>query len=528
MPKFKQVSADEARAKAQELRRDHVRDHSGGSAIVKAAKAPTTWNSDRRSARFVMTTQQVDRYGDIVVTAGGDMTEFMSNPVGLLFHQSRTWPVANWENIEVLDRTRPPRIEGDFVMLPEGGPVKEVDECAWMIANGGIRACSIGFLPDWDEIELILDEEEEWITGFKFNKWEMLECSVCSIPANAGALAKSANGDVNLAKELLEDVLDNWVKTPTGLILSREDFEATHKGLSVQRTYSIVDKALVPEARTFVAKEDAKLEASTDEEAKTFVGAKVTIDPAHSENKDWPFDVLQKASGEVIDSYIVKSGENAGVHGLVVEFLTDDFNGMFRGIKAERFILVKAAEENEPAENSVAFDRAKKFADQIRKGDVPVLQFKDGGKMLSIERDGKTVASMKFEAKEVGEAVAAYDLCNATAAAKDGVDTTDAGDGVTLELSIDTAPIEVATKAVQELDALVDKTEKRVDGILERLRKFFGKTDEVDSPARVEPTIEVPEEERSAPPTDDEIAAARASAQQVHQRLAEKGLIAAA
>jgi phage head maturation protease len=225
MPMYKKISADEA----QSRRQDQLRSTPKGDALVKAMKAPPSWNEDARSARFTMTTQQVDRYGDIVMTGGGDTTEFERNPVVLLFHSSRSWPVGNWANLEKKLLGRPPRLEGDAILLPPGGPVKEVDEAAWMLANGGIRACSIGFVPDWDEVEMILDDEGKPTWGYRFNKWELVECSICSVPANPGALAKMAEGDHRLAKELLEDVLDNWARTPEGLLMPRSEFEAAYR-----------------------------------------------------------------------------------------------------------------------------------------------------------------------------------------------------------------------------------------------------------------------------------------------------------
>lgn len=459
MPVFKRVSADEAHAKATEKRKDILRDTTAGVSIMKAAKAPASWNPEARSARFVMTTQQLDRYGDIVVTAGGDMTEFLRNPVGLLFHNSRTWPVASWTNVEVLSRTRPPRMEGDFSLLPEGGPVKEVDECAWMIANGGIRACSIGFIPDWDDIELIYDDDEGWLTGFQFNKWELTECSVCAVPANAGALVKSAHGDMNLAKELLEDVLDNWVKTPEGLLLSRADFEATHKGVATERKHFIVDKDFVPTVGKFVERDQAAVSAATEEEAREYVGAWVVLDPAHPENKEAPFDILARAHGEVIASFIVDDGPKKGVHGLAVEFLTDDWSGMFRGIEASRFLLAKKqAEITDPTPETT-------------------------------EKDLK----------------------------------------VELTVDIDTSSIEKANEAAGNFETTIERVEKRFDGLMVKISKFFsgdsqkGVETAVD---RVDPEIVI-EPEVKSPPTDEDIESARVKATAVRERLIQKGMIAA-
>ena len=103
MPK---ISADEFVAK----RKDHTIEVGGKVGVVKAAKSPPSWDPARRAARFVMTTEQKDRYGDIVRTKGLHTEEFLKNPVGLLFHNSRTWPVATWENLEVRTLTRPPRL----------------------------------------------------------------------------------------------------------------------------------------------------------------------------------------------------------------------------------------------------------------------------------------------------------------------------------------------------------------------------------------------------------------------------------
>lgn len=219
-----------------------------------------------------MNAQTTDRYGDIVVTDGIQIDEFEKNPVGLLFHNARTWPVATWENLEKVLKGRPRRLEGDFVLLPPGGPVKEIDETEWMLANGGIRACSIGFTPDWEEAEMILDEDEKWTGGIRWVRTTLLECSICAVPASPQALVKAAGRDINLAKELLEDVLDNWVRTPEGLLLSRAKFE---------KEYKITVEKLVPPARP---KDPNQLEMPVEpaeETIETFLAKAIKGDTVH-------------------------------------------------------------------------------------------------------------------------------------------------------------------------------------------------------------------------------------------------------
>lgn len=347
---YKRVSADEARATAKQKRPDMVRDDSKGS-IQKAAKAPASWDAQARSARFIMTTQDVDRYGDVVVTAGADLTQFMLNPVGLLFHNSRTWPVAHWDNIKTIKGTMP-RMEGDFVMLPSGGPVKEIDEAAWMIENGGIRACSIGFIPDWDDVELIWDDEEDWVTGFKFNAWELTECSICAVPANAAALVKSANGDMDLARELVEDVLDNWVRSPEGLLLQRSDFEARYKDVAAERSFIVLGKDLekpAPQPEKAVEITDEGFVAATDEDAAKFRGIEVKFKADDTDNvDDAHVKEIGGESGTVIDAW-VKDLDGETVLVFAVEFLTKNWSGLFRAVRADRLELAKQAEVTEPA-----------------------------------------------------------------------------------------------------------------------------------------------------------------------------------
>ncbi len=216
------ISADEAHA----ARESHLRvGPDGRERLLKVASAPSSWNSKARSARFVMTSETVDRYGDIVVTNGVSTEEFAKNPVALLNHDSNDWPIGVWKNVEAKTRTRPPRMEGDLVLHESGGPIPTVDQAAWMIERGYMRACSIGFIPDWNNVEKALNADGEWQGGIKFNKAELLECSLCGVPANPQALAKGIFSDTSFAHETVENILDNWVRGTDGELLQRKAFE---------------------------------------------------------------------------------------------------------------------------------------------------------------------------------------------------------------------------------------------------------------------------------------------------------------
>lgn len=197
---------------------------SGQEVLTKISKAPATWNAEARSARFVMTAEITDRYGDIVVTKGGDTTEFEKNPVALWAHDSRDFPIGMWDSLTRVNGS-PKRLEGT-VTLSDEETTDEADTVFKLLSQGMVRACSIGFMPKaWESIK---DEKDRWI-GYKFLEWELLECSICSIPANPAALAKAAGTNSGLALQAIELVLDEWARTPAGLIVPRAEYERAYE-----------------------------------------------------------------------------------------------------------------------------------------------------------------------------------------------------------------------------------------------------------------------------------------------------------
>jgi hypothetical protein len=163
------LSADEAR----NLRKADLR----GDRLVKAASAaPTSWDAGRRSAKFVMSAQAPDRYGDVVVTDGIDVTHFEKNPQAFLQHNSSSFPIGQWQGLQKYLHAAPPRLQGTLQLAPAGGPIPEIDQAAWSIQHGMLRAASIGFLPNWDSVEKIV-EKGVWTGGLMFNQAELLDLS---------------------------------------------------------------------------------------------------------------------------------------------------------------------------------------------------------------------------------------------------------------------------------------------------------------------------------------------------------------
>jgi hypothetical protein len=216
-----------------EKRRPQVGKAQGGQDVVfKGFRAPPSLDVENRTAEFIMSSERIDRDGDIVRQKGLSVAEFKKNPVALLFHSSRSWPVGTWSDVKKDTRADPPSTAGVLNFLPAGGPVPEVDQSFWMVQNGALRAVSIGFMPL--ELEYLEHKEGEspYSYGFDIKKAELYECSLVSVPAQPDALAKGLinEGQMACAHEFVEQALDEWAKDPrTGMLIPRKELESLYK-----------------------------------------------------------------------------------------------------------------------------------------------------------------------------------------------------------------------------------------------------------------------------------------------------------
>lgn len=152
--------------------------------------------ADRR-VRFVVTTSTPDREKDVVVTTGIDTSAYEKNGVVMWAHDYRQLPVGRCVAIE---RGPDKMICTVEFATADMNPLAE--QVYRMIKAGFLKACSIGFRPlTWD-----YDDERG---GVDFQTCEMLEFSICPIPANAEALvaASKAGIDVSVIKAWAEQTL---------------------------------------------------------------------------------------------------------------------------------------------------------------------------------------------------------------------------------------------------------------------------------------------------------------------------------
>jgi HK97 family phage prohead protease len=135
---------------------------------------------NERQIKFTISTDEIDRDGDTIMQSGWDLSNYIRNPVVLLNHKSADLPVAKCVGIGVKNGALKATIE----FVPQVFPIiGEIAESVYQLCkNGFLNATSVGFRPlEWDWAS---DDNN----GVVFNKQELLEFSIVSVPSNPAAL----------------------------------------------------------------------------------------------------------------------------------------------------------------------------------------------------------------------------------------------------------------------------------------------------------------------------------------------------
>jgi len=140
---------------------------------------------------WTLSTLDLDRFGERIDPKGWDFTQFIKNPVVEWSHNFLIPAIGKIEGLTIDD-------DGLHGTVIFNG--KEYDPFGWAIGervkNGVICAGSVGFRVI--EIEIPDKETAKDGTRLIFRKQELLEFSVCNVPANPHALAKAGNRELGV------------------------------------------------------------------------------------------------------------------------------------------------------------------------------------------------------------------------------------------------------------------------------------------------------------------------------------------
>jgi len=132
-------------------------------------------DDEERTIEGIATTPITDRMEDIIEPAGA----IFRLPMPLLWQHNSREPVGNV--IEAKVTKDGIRIKAKFAKVNEPASLKERLDTAWgEIKAKLVRGLSIGFSPiEWSDIK--------GTYGLRYTKWEWLELSAVTIPANSDA-----------------------------------------------------------------------------------------------------------------------------------------------------------------------------------------------------------------------------------------------------------------------------------------------------------------------------------------------------
>jgi HK97 family phage prohead protease len=160
-------------------------------------------DDDARIIRGLATTPTPDRAGDIVKPEGAEYTL----PLPLLWQHNSSQPIGHVTQAKVTKKGI------DIVAQIAKGVSEEIDRAWTLIKARLVRGLSIGFRG--------LDTEQipnSW--GVIFQKWEWLELSAVTIPANSEATIqsiKSIDTEVRAATGIKDEVREEAGDPPTGV-----------------------------------------------------------------------------------------------------------------------------------------------------------------------------------------------------------------------------------------------------------------------------------------------------------------------
>lgn len=158
------------------------------------------------SFHWVMSTFDVDRDFEKVDPSGWNLKNYLANPVILWSHDYSIPAIGYAENVKA-----DTALEGDIVFNS-----KEFDEFGWSIGErvkaGALRCGSVGFIAE--EVEFLEAKDRE--CDLIFRKQELLEFSICCVPANP--FARNGEKKLEITEVIQEpEELSYWDKLTKGL-----------------------------------------------------------------------------------------------------------------------------------------------------------------------------------------------------------------------------------------------------------------------------------------------------------------------
>lgn len=212
--------------------------------IKKFYASVTGVNMEERTVTAKISTQSVDRHGDVMLAKGCDASEFLKNPVVLYNHDINN-PIGQCVDLQIMNdhivaktlfATRPADHQGEW--LP--------DKLLALFDQGVIRGFSTGFMKGKARAANFA-ERKSFDRPIKrvVEQWTLAEYSVTPVPVNQDALvvmtSKALGCSVDMAKSLCGEV-DPDREDPNTTDIGNDDQVVTVKMLNESVTNLLNEK----------------------------------------------------------------------------------------------------------------------------------------------------------------------------------------------------------------------------------------------------------------------------------------------
>lgn len=165
---------------------------------------------ENRIVPFRFTDSSLDRDGEVILPKGVKLDNFKNDPVILLQHNSRTFPIGRSLKTEFVKSED--SVVGHIFFFDDETDRTGVSENTFrMVKDGALRAASIGFRPKFDKIRQATPKDMEAFGisegGVIFEEVELMELSIVTIGSNPNA------GVMDLKK--------SWIKNTDESLVNR-------------------------------------------------------------------------------------------------------------------------------------------------------------------------------------------------------------------------------------------------------------------------------------------------------------------
>jgi HK97 family phage prohead protease len=195
-PNGTEIADDIGQKERLEVKIQQVEEVEGnGDLIITAVAVDKQKTPNRKGFQF-----DWDKPSDVVVA------NWKKNPVFLFWHRHRSYPLGMIQSIEI-DNTKVVITARIPDMSNEPG-FEELDEYVYapvrtLIRKGMLRAVSIGFIPL--EAVRVEDGGRTWV---RIKRFEIVECSIVTIPAHESAVVTGVEDGEEQAVEQVEQAAD--------------------------------------------------------------------------------------------------------------------------------------------------------------------------------------------------------------------------------------------------------------------------------------------------------------------------------